>query len=754
MLFAFIVAALATSYVFRHILRFPGRLVHELGGDGMKNYFSYMYHSMYGRGWWFDGMNYPYGEHIMFVDGQPILTLTLSWLRQLWHFTPETLNVILNLLMLSAFFLAILYVYKILAKMDVPYWWAMLFAPLIVTLSMQNFRIFGLYGLSYACVVPMIFYWFLHYHETGKWKYMLYLFLLSGIVMFLHPYQFALIIIWSVLYITGYLLLIPSSWKQKLHQVIPIIVVLICGIVLLKSVLHFTDPVTDRPEYPHGLLSYGTTGVDIFTNAHSPYWAWLQEKRVVTGPMGNDAQSYAYTGVVPILVIAGVLITALVFLVRRRTAGAGRLLFGVQPIWLFIAAGALLFSMGVPFVWGMEWAYDYISSLRQFRFLGWFALLFYYVITVFSVVVIYRLSAKVVPRNQWARQLLIIFPLCTWAYEAWGIEEKIFKRSTEGSYYYDFFYSKLEKDWSSFLNDNGYHASDFQAILHLPYHHVGSEKIWLSHAIWGLCVSMKAAFQLQLPLVDANMSRSSWAVTFEQVKVGAGPYSYKALFHQAKDNRRFLLLKYDDDELTPDERYLFNHADSIGINSNLVVYALDPAQLAALEKKEWKRIKTSSDTDSPYYYEPFAKRKDMHAIFGMGSKDAVSGKDTTIARIDVLNWPKDKLYEASAWFLVNNNDYRTPTMEMKLADASGTEINALKLICGEANDTHGMWFRPSKYFMLPEGCSELQIILNNTIDIKWYKLDEIMIRAATDTVVMKDNRGRIMVNNHLLPNKE
>ncbi len=747
MLLAAVVALAATCYVFRSILRDPAHIVHELGGDGMKNYYAFISHSMYGNGWWFSGMNYPYGEHIMFVDGQPILTVTLSWLRQWWQFTPENLNVILNLLIALAFFLAIVYVYKILVKLGVMPLWAMLFAPLIITVSMQNFRVFGLYGLSYACVIPMMFYWFLHYHYSGKKKYMLYLLAMACIVMFLHPYQLALILIWSALYIAGYWFIAPASRKNRLHHIVPVVLVLICAFILLKSVLAASDPVTDRPEYPHGLLSYGTTGIDIFTNAHSPYWAWMQQKGIITDEIGGDAQSYAYTGVAAILVISVVIIALLVLLLLRRKEAAKKIFSVVPPVWWFIAAGALLFSMGVPFVWGMQWAFDYVSALRQFRSLGWFALLFYYTITVIVVVVVSRRAhtksvvAKLLP--------VVIFAI--WAYEAYGISAHFHERSTAGNYNYQFFNSHQEKNWNDFLEEQNLNATDFQAALLIPYQHVGSEKIWLSHANWGLCVSMKAAFQLQLPLVDAHMSRSSWKQTFEQVKIAAGPYAYKTLIHRAKDKRPLLLLHFEGEQLNPDEQYLFQHADSIGVNANLVAYVLHPEKLAMLERQEWERVRRTELSDTPYYYQPCENNRNSKAIFGYGSAMAVTGKDTGIAEIDVRNWPKDKLYEASAWFLVNSKDYRTPVMIIKYLDTAGNEIAMAHLICGEAKDVQCMWFRPAHYFTLPEGCAYIHLRLNNTPDIVYYRLDEIMIRAAEDTVVMKDNMGRVMVNNHLLP---
>lgn len=746
-LLATALALAATYYVFRGILRDPAHIVHELGGDGMKNYYAFISHGMYGHGWWFTGINYPYGEHIMFVDGQPALSVTLSWLRQWWHFTPETMNVILNLLMAFAFFLGIIYVYKVLVKLGVKPLWAMLFAPLIITVSMQNFRVFGLYGLSYVCVIPMMFYWFVHYHEGGKKKYMIYLGIMACTVMFLHPYQLALILIWSSLYIAGYWLLAHTSRKKKLHHALPVAMVLICSFLLLKLTLAATNHITDRPEYPHGLLSYGTTGIDIFTNAHSPYWAWMQEKGIVTGEMGGDAQSYAYTGVAAILVISVVILTILVLLLTRRKDTAKRIFNVVPPVWWFIAAGALLFSMGVPFVWGMQWAFDYVSMLRQFRSLGWFALLFYYVITVIVVVVVYRASHS----RAVTGKLLPVAVFAIWAYEAKGIAARFYEKSTSGNYNYQFFNSHLEKKWVDFLDEHNLRSSDFQAALFIPYQHVGSEKIWLAKANWGLCVSMKVAFQLRLPLVDAHMSRSSWQQTFEQVKIAAGPYAYKELIHGAKDKRPFLLLRYEGDPLTPDEQYLFQYADSIGVNSNLVAYALYPDKLAELERREWERVRAEEVSDVPYYYEPYESYRNSKSLFGYGSAVAVTGKDTLIAEIDVRNWPDDKLYEASAWFLVNSKDYRTPTMNIKYMDSTGRELAQSYLICGEAKDVHDMWFRPATFFTLPQGCTGIHLRLNNTSDIVYYRLDEIMIRAADDTVVMKDNLGKVMVNNHLLP---
>ena len=51
-------------------------------GDGIKNYYTVLYHIKYGSGFWFKGFAYPYGELLNFTDGQPALAYPLSLLTK------------------------------------------------------------------------------------------------------------------------------------------------------------------------------------------------------------------------------------------------------------------------------------------------------------------------------------------------------------------------------------------------------------------------------------------------------------------------------------------------------------------------------------------------------------------------------------------------------------------------------------------------------------------------------------------------
>jgi len=59
----------------------PNSRLIERWGDGLKNYTNVWYHVEHDSSYTtFEGMNYPYGDHLVMVDGQPLLANTLKWM--------------------------------------------------------------------------------------------------------------------------------------------------------------------------------------------------------------------------------------------------------------------------------------------------------------------------------------------------------------------------------------------------------------------------------------------------------------------------------------------------------------------------------------------------------------------------------------------------------------------------------------------------------------------------------------------------
>src|SRR5690554_4200294 len=77
-LFVFLLGCLWAIIIFSPFVFSPNEFLFSSGGDGLKNYFTYLYQVKYGSGIHFEGMNYPHGEHVVFTDNMP----GLVWLIQ------------------------------------------------------------------------------------------------------------------------------------------------------------------------------------------------------------------------------------------------------------------------------------------------------------------------------------------------------------------------------------------------------------------------------------------------------------------------------------------------------------------------------------------------------------------------------------------------------------------------------------------------------------------------------------------------
>src|SRR6187551_3104025 len=93
---------------FPKIFACPACYLYEFSGDGLKNYYTLDYYVHHDKGWHFSGMNYPYGENIIYTDNQPVLAMFLGWIHR--HVVDMDHHVIgtLNMLLLISIYLAVI----------------------------------------------------------------------------------------------------------------------------------------------------------------------------------------------------------------------------------------------------------------------------------------------------------------------------------------------------------------------------------------------------------------------------------------------------------------------------------------------------------------------------------------------------------------------------------------------------------------------------------------------------------------------
>lgn len=775
-LFAVVVAII----VLGGITTQPWHVLPELGGDGGKNVFTFLYHSIYGKGMHFQGMNYPYGEHIVYTDAQPVLSVPLSYLKGYINI-PIALSIMWWTTSIG-FVLGIIFTARILRHYNVPNALSLLFAALIMTGSPQLLRISGHFALAFSAVIPMLFWFTLQYHETHKLKYPFFIFLTGCFAAFMHPYFSAVTLIWCTVYIVATLLAGKGSFKTRILQAIAPMVAAAMVLAVFGMVMKLTDNITDRPAVPYGVLDHITHIKDIFSSGYSPFWAFIKEHSSFS-KISYGGEGYTYFG---LAVWCTLLVAGYMALRKRKTAGALPAQF--SAIWLIMAVMGLLLGGGAPFTWGMSWLLDYASALRQFRTLGRFSWIAYYIVTVYGAVLIchwHSMLASTGKRNP--AMGLVVVALSLWSIEAVGYIGHAHTVVKQGYTNYNTFTSQGEQSWTQFLAANGCKPTDFQAIIVLPFFATGSEKLWVSSnqdiTDWSIAMGVKAGMQLQLPMMDIMMSRSGWGQTFAQVKTAGGPYTNKPALALAANNsnKPLLLLHTDDAPLNPDQQFLINHSQHIGHFLHCEVYRCDPRRILTDCDSLWNIAETigkqltGTDTCVNYSGSWFVDHMDAYNYnntpFGTGAKPATMQQTDILCEIPVIadtthNFDyaykaRSTIFEFSCWFHVPGNDYRSPKCILELLDAKGRAIDTVSASTIESTDnqtaapvndknevdafSHNLWLRCNAYFPIDSSVKHVRCRILNFAEHPFLAVDELMIRPANALIISKG-----MANNHLL----
>ena len=122
---------------FDAIFKCPSCFLFVDSADGLKNYFTSAYYVKHDKlGIWSQGMNYPYGEHVVYTDNQPIVSAIFKALDSIVPMAPHVIGSINMLMILSLLFTAIV-LYCIMRNFGLPRWYAALLSVPITLLSPQ-----------------------------------------------------------------------------------------------------------------------------------------------------------------------------------------------------------------------------------------------------------------------------------------------------------------------------------------------------------------------------------------------------------------------------------------------------------------------------------------------------------------------------------------------------------------------------------------------------------------------------------------
>lgn len=527
-LWALLILSLILGFTYRKIIEHPNQFL-VTGGDGMKNYYTFMYHVKYDTSYMsFEGMNYPFGENIIFTDNQPLLSNITKVASQIFPVIICYLPSVHNLMLLIGLILGALGLFLCFRQLKIDFFFAVLCTAGLMLLHPQSDRIHGHFGMFYP-ILPWIFYFWL---KLWDGKNLLRYSLATGIIIslsgMLHMYYFitgAIMVSLSVFVWSVSSLQKPSVKNMSLIFLIQVVIPFLI-LNFLASAFNHAD---DRPSSPWGFFSYHSYWEGLFFSYKLPLFEFIN-KNIIT-VRDFDFEGKSYIGITAVMFcIAGIFR----ILLNIKAIKNIFILKDTRSILMAIFILSALISFGLPFtIPGLEGLLDYTGPFKQFRSIGRVAWVSFYAINLLAIPTVY-LWLKNSTHGEKRDILYFVIPSVILIEGFMYYNQKPIQQIPIEAYY-------CNNDYNNFPVK----GADYQALLPDPFFHVGSECY-----SWGdqghiVNQNFELGYNLHLPTMGANMSRTSFRQSFLLNELVCQPYKVPDIINILKkiDSRPLLIVE-------------------------------------------------------------------------------------------------------------------------------------------------------------------------------------------------------------------
>ncbi|MDF1575086.1 MAG: hypothetical protein P1P86_07845 [Bacteroidales bacterium] len=741
---------LILAVLFGRVMVNPDSFLFSGSGDAVKSYYNFSYYLKYDSGIDHNGINYPYGDHLQYINSHPLHLQVIKFLDRVYDPLSDHGVGILNLSMIFSLWLAIPFIFLVLRKFSLPPWYAAVVSLIILFLSPQVDRLGGHFEMVYAFFIPLFWYLLIRWQEAGRkagWTVLLLLTALLG--GFTSAYYAAFLAIFPLA------IFLVQLWnhRRKLKQYVPeglhLLMIAILPLLLVKGVVNLTDWVDDRPDNPWGFFIFHSSIFSIFL----PPDSMLRELSSGIVDITYTWEGRAYVGLPATLLALSFLI--LIFLqLAGRDRPSWSSFFPNKKLNLYLAASVivLLFSMCIPFKWGLGFLTELLPLLKQFRCLGRFSWIFYYVSTVFTATYLYYLY-RVLRRKGYGRQALAVL-LIILSY--WGLEaaSRIYK-NTRPIYNQNDLLNTRAVDLKEVLEASGKSSDDFQGIFFLPFANTCGDKLQFERGLSAFSEAMSCSYQTGIPIVQSFSPRISLSQAMSSIQLLADSSIYKV---RVKDmNQKPLLLVTGLQELNHQESALLQKARHIW-SGNSFSLALLPVEAFNQGYKEWVELAaplldslrnpgmlcTGADPRQ-VIYDDFEGLPSGQVFTGSGAKYLKKGT-MELFRENLFERFSDSELELSLWLYVDHRTDNMPTPELWQWDEKGKLINKEKLNSREVHNVDGMWIRVGKN-LIPEAGTSYQLSIRG----KYISVDDLLLKPSGSRVVVRQANGDFLMDNFRLP---
>ncbi len=720
--------------------------------DGFRTYAAMVYHikhdSTYAH---YEGMNYPYGDKAAFTDNLPLIANTVKFISENISDISDYSAGILNGFLLLSIVLCAVFLFLCFKTLKLPNWYAIAIALGITMLSPQLLRMSAHYGLAHPFVIPMMIWLSLLFHKNKRWLTSLGIAFALFLCAHIHFYLFA-VGGGFVIALMGFKTIFAFNKKATVINGLHLLIQVALPFIILQYLMH--DSLPDRPSRPYGFFAYKACWESVFIPVDFQIGRWINE--YVYKIPKFDREGMAYIGLIPVLFLLKEVVSKTWNRIFKKEyfsiLPAENRFFLKAVFWACLAL--LIFSFGFPFVIdGLEdWRYK-IGPLAQFRSIGRFAWIFFYGFNILAFYALY-FQIKKIKKRVWQRLMYFIIIGVLLSEGGIFLFDKV-KLNLWEAPEIRANYQKSDNVWIDSIN-----TEDYQAILSIPFFHIGSENIWMSPQSKEMHRSMWLAVQTGLPINSSFMGRSSVGQIINQLELIAEPYRIPQIIEDLPNQKDFLVFIYKKSYKRVKDRYqhLIQNLKVIHEDDQIKVLGLPVEEIRKRIIEQSKRTKLNFQNTELFDVKNFKSTDSLDNFIHLNYDDQIStniykgtgafqqnGYPASILFDGHLPFQDiEDSYVCSVWAYIKGDLY--PKVKVSLEEyqaGTGTLIHKKEYqLYKDFRSFDQDWMLSEFLFKMKRPDSRLRVkVWNKDLQNRPIFLDELQIRPADTKLYLENGMG-------------
>jgi hypothetical protein len=300
-----------------------------------------------------------------------------------------------------------------------------------------------------------------------------------------------------------------------------------------------------------------------------------------------------------------------------------------------------------PFWWKLEKFLEYFQFIKQFRAIGRFAWIFYFII---GIVATYYMQEYLARKSHPKLVSKFLIPLVFLSVPVWESKEyhlEIQQNANKYKNVFDAQYLPTDIQASVKLID----SKNYQAIIPFPYYYIGSDNYGKTANDSIYKHSKTLSFHLQMPIMASFLSRTSVSDSKKMMQItGLGLYP-KPLINDISDQRPFLLV-VNKSSVTNEELKIIERAKPLFKSESFSLFEISKKELFHDERLEsWNKAIQSSESianSNEVIYENF-ENSNFPGLLSKTAKQIEGGIYSVLHSVEKGHFQKDQEYILSMW---------------------------------------------------------------------------------------------------------